>query len=253
MKINSIHKKFLVLLIVATISVSVFFLSSCKDDAEPIIPNDETTPTNTIAPGEPFYSPAPTNQPLFDYSGLTVAEIIFSDQKGTERKVSIALFEELAPITCANFITLSSTGHYENTIVHRLVPGSVLQGGGYTTSSIEDQKIEILPQLSVDPIIGEFSSNDFLLNQDLLHETGVISMARLPNDKDSATDQFFICLTKSTNLDGDYAAFGKCIDTLSLYNVVELGKSSYVNINSGLENCTYPFVYIKSVNIINND
>lgn len=253
MKKNNRYKKFLILIIIATLSSSVFFLSSCKNIEDTILPNDDTTPANTILPGDPFYSPAPANTPFFDYSELTVAEIIFSDQRGTERKVSIALFEELAPVTCANFITLASSGHYNDTIIHRLVPDFVLQGGGYTTDFKENQQIEIIPQASVDSILGEFSSNGFLLNQGLYHETGVISMARLSNDKDSATDQFFICLSKSTSLDGEYAAFGKCIDELSLYNVVELGKSSYVNITTGMENCAYPFIYVKSINIIRND
>ena len=58
-------------------------------------------------------------------------------------------------------------------------------------------------------IKGEFSSNGF--KNDLLHEAGVISMARAA-DPDSAGSQFFIMVEDAPHLDGEYAAFGKVIE-----------------------------------------
>ena len=59
-------------------------------------------------------------------------------------------------------------------------------------------------------IDGEFSANGFRQN-DLVHETGVLSMARTmaPN---SAGSQFFIMVAPAPHLDGQYAAFGKVLE-----------------------------------------
>ena len=59
-------------------------------------------------------------------------------------------------------------------------------------------------------IDGEFSANGFRQN-DLVHETGVLSMARTmaPN---SAGSQFFILVAPAPHLDGQYAAFGKVLE-----------------------------------------
>jgi peptidyl-prolyl cis-trans isomerase B (cyclophilin B) len=57
-------------------------------------------------------------------------------------------------------------------------------------------------------ITGEFKNNSF--NNDLKHTRGVLSMAR-SEDPNSAGSQFFIMVKDTTQLDGDYAAFGKVI------------------------------------------
>lgn len=115
--------------------------------------------------------------------------------------IVIELYPDKAPNTVNNFISLVSSGFYDNNTFHRLVPGFVLQGGdpdgagtggpGYT-------------------IKGEFPNNGYEDN-DLKHEKKIVSMAR-SNDMDSAGSQFFIMLDASSYLDGDYAAFGKVID-----------------------------------------
>ncbi len=114
--------------------------------------------------------------------------------------IVMELYPEIAPNTVYNFISLIQNGFYDNNSFHRLVPGFVLQGGdpdgngtggpGYT-------------------IKGEFKNNGF--DNSLAHEKWVISMAR-SGEPDSAGSQFFICLDKASDLDGDYAAFGKVID-----------------------------------------
>ena len=114
--------------------------------------------------------------------------------------IVMELYPDVAPNTVNNFISLVKSGFYDNNSFHRLVPGFVLQGGdpdgtgtggpGYT-------------------IAGEFTSNGFENN--LSHSKWVVSMARSSNP-DSAGSQFFICVDDATNLDGEYAAFGKVID-----------------------------------------
>ena len=114
--------------------------------------------------------------------------------------VVIELYPDIAPNTVNNFISLVKSGFYDNNTFHRLVPGFVLQGGDPDGTGTGG------PGYSIK---GEFTNNGFENN--LLHEKWVVSMAR-SNDADSAGSQFFICLDKATNLDGNYATFGKVID-----------------------------------------
>ena len=114
--------------------------------------------------------------------------------------VVVELYPSVAPNTVNNFISLVKKGFYDNNSFHRLVPGFVLQGGDPSGNGTGG------PDYSIK---GEFSSNGF--KNDLKHEKGIISMAR-SQDKDSAGSQFFIVLEDASNLDGEYAAFGKVID-----------------------------------------
>jgi peptidyl-prolyl cis-trans isomerase B (cyclophilin B) len=93
----------------------------------------------------------------------------------------------------------------------------MIQTGGY---KIEDNSL--LELAETDTIKGEFASNGFELNT-IKHELGVISMART-NIKDSATSQFFICSATVPHLDGEYAAFGYCVDEESKQAILEISK-----------------------------
>ena len=107
------------------------------------------------------------------------------------------LYPETAPETVANFVKLAEEGFYDGTVFHRVIPGFMIQGGdpqgtgtggpGYT-------------------IKGEFTENG--CENDLLHERGVLSMARSAHP-DSAGSQFFIMAASAQHLDGKYAAFGR--------------------------------------------
>lgn len=117
-------------------------------------------------------------------------------------KIVIELYPEIAPNTVKNFISLVKSGYYDGIIFHRVIPGFMIQGGCPEGTGMGGPGYRIK---------GEFSSNGFANN--LQHDRGVISMARtsIPN---SAGSQFFIMTEKSTQLDGDYAAFGKVISGL---------------------------------------
>ncbi|MBI3818083.1 MAG: peptidylprolyl isomerase [Planctomycetes bacterium] len=113
-----------------------------------------------------------------------------------EGNVLIGLRPDKAPATARNFVKLASDGFYNNLIFHRVKRGQLLQGGGVKADGTKT---------NADKIKGEFS--------DYTHERGVISMARFPEDKDSATSQFFICLVNLGHaLDGKFASFGKVLD-----------------------------------------
>ena len=108
------------------------------------------------------------------------------------------LYPEKAPNTVNNFISLANKGFYDGLTFHRVIPGFMIQGGCPDGTGMGGPGYEIN---------GEFVGNGFRQN-DLIHETGVLSMARTmaPN---SAGSQFFIMVAPAPHLDGQYAAFGK--------------------------------------------
>lgn len=122
--------------------------------------------------------------------------------------IELELYGNEAPITVENFVKLAGEGFYEGLTFHRIMNGFMMQGGGYDASGAEKR---------ADSIKGEFSSNG--VNNPILHERGVISMARtyIP---DSASSQFFIMHETSPHLDGEYAAFGKVTSGLDVVDKI---------------------------------
>ena len=114
------------------------------------------------------------------------------------RVMTAELYPEKAPNTVNNFISLANKGFYDGLIFHRVIPGFMIQGGCPNGNGMGGPGYEIN---------GEFAANGFRQN-DLLHTTGVLSMARTmaPN---SAGSQFFIMVAPAPHLDGQYAAFGQ--------------------------------------------
>ena len=125
-----------------------------------------------------------------------IATIKMADGK----KMTAELYPEKAPNTVNNFISLANQGFYDGLIFHRVIPGFMIQGGDPEGSGCGGPGYEI---------DGEFSGNGFAQN-DLIHETGVLSMARTMNPN-SAGSQFFVMVAPAPHLDGQYAAFGKVI------------------------------------------
>lgn len=150
------------------------------------------TPPEATPPQEPQDS---TDMTLV--SGKHHVEIEVKDY-GT---IALELDADAAPITVTNFLNLAKAGFYDGLTFHRVVSGFMIQGGDPdgNGSGGSDQTIA-----------GEFSENGW--DNPLLHNRGVISMART-RDPDSASSQFFIVHQESENnhasLDGKYAAFGK--------------------------------------------
>ena len=112
--------------------------------------------------------------------------------------ITAELYPDVAPQSVYNFISLANGGFYDGLIFHRVIPGFMIQGGCPEGTGMGGPGYEIN---------GEFAANGFRQN-DLIHETGVLSMARTmaPN---SAGSQFFVMVAPAPHLDGQYAAFGK--------------------------------------------
>ena len=131
--------------------------------------------------------------------------------------IVIELDPEAAPITVANFQKLVKEKFYKNSTFHRIVDGFVIQGGASAKGK------------EAATIKGEFAENG--VANPLAHERGVISMARLGNDPNSASSQFFIVLETSSNntlsLDGKYAAFGRVIEGMDVVDAIAAVRTNY--------------------------
>ena len=123
-------------------------------------------------------------------------------------EIKVELDGDTAPITVKNFVELAKSGFYDGLTFHRIIEGFMIQGGdpqgnGYGGSD--------------NNIVGEFRSNGYENN--ISHERGVISMAR-SQDPNSASSQFFIMHRTASHLDGDYAAFGKVTDGMTVVDKI---------------------------------
>ncbi|HEX5551128.1 MAG TPA: peptidylprolyl isomerase, partial [Nitrospira sp.] len=114
-------------------------------------------------------------------------------------EMEIAFFPDKAPKHVENFITLAKSGFYNGTIFHRVIPGFMIQGGDPNTK--DPKKPETYGMGGP----GHHVNAEF---NDTPHRRGVLSMART-NDPNSAGSQFFIVVTASTFLDGQYTVFGE--------------------------------------------
>jgi peptidyl-prolyl cis-trans isomerase A (cyclophilin A) len=136
-----------------------------------------------------------------NFSGETDM-IILSTSLGD---ITIELFDAEAPVTVENFLQYVDDGFFNDTIFHRVIPGFVLQGGGFTTDM---QEKETRP-----PIKNEAGNG-------LKNKRGALSMART-QEINSATSQFFINLKDNTFLDHGtrdfgYAVFAKVTDGMEI-------------------------------------
>ncbi len=122
--------------------------------------------------------------------------------------MDLELYEDIAPITVANFLKLVDEKFYDNLTFHRIIPGFMIQGGDPLGNGTGGSK---------ETIKGEFIANG--VKNDLKHTKGVISMARtmMPN---SASSQFFIMHEDAPHLDGMYAAFGKVYNGLDIIDKI---------------------------------
>ena len=140
--------------------------------------------------------------------------ITFSTSHGD---ITIELFSDQAPISVANFLAYVDSGHFDGTIFHRVIPGFMIQGGGF------DADMKQKPTRN--PIKNEADNG-------LKNERGTLSMART-SDVNSATSQFFINLGDNAFLDHSgrdfgYAVFARVsegMDVVDKIAAVATGKS----------------------------
>lgn len=119
----------------------------------------------------------------------------------SEGSFTLELFTARAPLTVDNFLTYVESGFYEGTVFHRVIPGFVIQGGGYDTDYKKKDTRGLIPNES-----GNGLSN----------RRGFVAMART-SEPHSANSQFYINLGDNTPLDPrpqrwGYTVFGRVLD-----------------------------------------
>jgi peptidyl-prolyl cis-trans isomerase A (cyclophilin A) len=129
---------------------------------------------------------------------------------------TVELFEKEAPVSAANFLKYVDDGFFDGTIFHRVIPGFMIQGGGFA----EDMN----QKRTQAPIKNEADNG-------VKNKRGTLSMART-NDINSATSQFFVNLKDNDFLDHSkgnfgYAVFGRVTEGLNVIDkiaAVETGR-----------------------------
>ncbi len=157
----------------------------------------------------------------------------------TKGNITLELDGEKAPGTVANFVTYAKSGHYENTIFHRVIPGFMIQGGGFDAD---------MKQKSTNPPIRIEADNG------LKNLNGTVAMART-NDPNSATSQFFINVKDNGFLDHTaptpqgwgYTVFGKVTDGMDTVSSIEAVRTAT---SHGQQNVPVDEVVIRKVTIV---
>ena len=137
-----------------------------------------------------------------------------------EGTIEITLHPDAAPAHVENFLKYVRNGDYNNTFFHRLVPGFVIQAGGYYYNNETNSAEKVI---SRPPVTNEFKLSNL---------RGTVAMAKLPNKPNSARNQWFINLVdNSENLDnqnGGFTVFGTVtnmdiVDRISSLSTLNFG------------------------------
>ncbi|MBM3791268.1 MAG: peptidyl-prolyl cis-trans isomerase [Acidobacteria bacterium] len=162
--------------------------------------------------------------------------VVMETSMGTIR---IEVFTDKAPVTAKNFLDYASSGFYAGTVFHRVVPGFVIQGGGY---------LENMNRKPTQPAIKNESKNG------LKNLRGALSMARY-DDPNSATSQFFINLKDNAHLDPPaggwgYAVFARVIGGMDVVDKIAAAKTATRNVQgTPFQNVPVQAVVVKSAKV----
>ena len=130
----------------------------------------------------------------------------------TKGKIVLELYANKAPETVKNFLAYLDAGFYDGTIFHRVIPGFMIQGGGFAA--------DMKKKDTRSPIDNEADNG-------LRNERGTIAMART-SDPHSATAQFFINTVDNdflnyrnkTSQGWGYAVFGRVAEGMAVVDAI---------------------------------
>ncbi len=157
----------------------------------------------------------------------------------SEGAIELQLRPDVAPKTVENFLQYARDGYFDGTIFHRVIPGFMIQGGGFTDemarketrTSIQNEASPTLPNLR-----------------------GTVAMART-NAPDSATSQFFINITNNDFLNAGvrgagYAVFAKVTAGMGVVDTIAGVKTAHVR---GMADVPVNPVVIESVTLLEQE
>jgi cyclophilin family peptidyl-prolyl cis-trans isomerase len=141
-------------------------------------------------------------------------------------RIVIELYADKAPKSARNFLDYAKAGHFNGTIFHRVIPGFMIQGGGFTPDMTEKPTRPPVPNEA---------------DNQVLNQRGTVAMART-SDPNSATAQFFINLANNgfLNFRGKtpegwgYAVFGNVVEGMDVVDAIAqvptTSKTPYENV-----------------------
>ena len=152
--------------------------------------------------------------------------------------IVVQLSPSRAPITVKNFIRYVEEGHYSNTIFHRVIPGFMIQGGGFTADMVQKP--------THDPIPLEARGG-------LKNDKYTIAMARTMYPH-SATSQFYINVNDNSFLNADqaqdgngYTVFGRVVSGMDVVDRIAEVPTGY---RAGMQDVPRETVTIKSAKLL---
>ena len=229
MNLNAKFNRNLIILFMILLSIS---FSGCKKNGEEGKEGSETDLTQ----GEQVENGRNNSDKIIaKINGGNPMVIVFTSMGD----IKIELYKDKAPITVENFLSYVSDKFYDGTIFHRVIPGFMIQGGGFTSD---------MNQKPAKPPIKNEADNG------LRNERGTIAMART-NVVDSATSQFFINQVDNDFLNnggGDfgYAVFGKVVEGMDVVDKISAVKTGSKGMNRDVPLET---VVVESVKVVESE
>ena len=165
-----------------------------------------SVPQLTLSAGKDCFPPEMIPDNLFPVVELTTSMGV----------IEVELNRMRAPMTSNNFLRYVLEGEYDGTIFHRVMPGFVVQGGGYTVD-IEEKTLH-------ENILNESGNG-------LKNTTGSIAMARY-DDPHTATRQFYFNMNNNTSLDPNsknwgYTVFGMVVSGMEVLEAIAEVETGY--------------------------
>jgi len=189
-----------------------------NDAVENIIGEELDEPDNMVGVGKEVPDPAESGTVAEEETRDIVSKYPLVEMSTNKGMIRLELYPNEAPKTVENFLQYVRDEFYQGTIFHRVVPGFVIQGGGFN-SNMQEKNTRA-------PIENE-------ANNGLRNLRGAICMARTP-DPHSATSQFFINTKDNPALDFrdatprgfGYAVFGTIVEGMDIVDAIEKVKTS---------------------------
>jgi peptidyl-prolyl cis-trans isomerase B (cyclophilin B) len=186
--------------------VMVAALAGSRDTSVAAAGGSQAQPAPRPAPAATPASPAAqtAKPPAFFTSKLPPAELRNKQAvvETSSGRIVLDLLGDAAPNHVALFITRAREGAYDGTVFHRVIPMGIVQGGDPLSKD---------PGQSAKYGTGGLRQLRFEPNNEK-HTRGAVSAVLVPNDRDSAGAQFFICVTDQPALDGQYTVFARVVE-----------------------------------------
>ncbi len=137
-------------------------------------------------------------------TSVFATKVVFDTSEGY---IEVNLYDNATPKTVENFLSYVNDGTYDNSVIHRSVPGFIIQGGGFAFEGILD--------------LTRLSTKASVINEPVYsNRRGTIAMAKLGNQPNSATNQWFFNLVDNQNIldaqNGGFTVFGEVVEGMDI-------------------------------------